>query len=119
MRALAGSLARRATSALVGYFLLPERIEESGINQLILDEALFASAKATPRWWPSGSVAGSFGLLNQVDDFLISSWKIRRKQLAKNPKNSKRQVLIDTPLASCLDPRGGDSERQILGGGAH
>ena len=49
---------------LVGYFLLPERIEESGIDELILDEALFASAKAARRdAWPSGSVAGSFGLL--------------------------------------------------------
>jgi hypothetical protein len=55
----------------VGYFLLPERIAESGIDELILDEALFASAKANAEivaerirrgiFWPPGEV--------EFDDF--------------------------------------------------
>jgi ATP-dependent helicase/nuclease subunit B len=56
---------------LVGYFLLPERIEESGIDEFALDEALFASAMSSAGtvadrvrrgiFWPPGVV--------QYDDF--------------------------------------------------
>jgi ATP-dependent helicase/nuclease subunit B len=55
----------------VGYFLLPERVEESGIDELVLDETAFASAKSTAEivaervrrgiFWPPGHV--------QYDDF--------------------------------------------------
>jgi ATP-dependent helicase/nuclease subunit B len=55
----------------VGYFLLPERIEESGIDELVMEEPLFASAKATAEmvadrvqrgiYWPPGTV--------QYDDY--------------------------------------------------
>ena len=49
---------------VVGYFLLPERIEESGIDELALDEALFASAKAGGRErGRTDQSAESFGLL--------------------------------------------------------
>ena len=50
----------------VGYFLLPERVEESEIDELILDETAFASAKSTAEivakrvsrgiFWPPGHV---------------------------------------------------------------
>ena len=69
----------------------PNEIEESGIDELILDEALFASAKAAPRAWPNGSVAESFGLLARPSSTTLPVSflaKIQRKQLAKNPKNS-------------------------------
>jgi hypothetical protein len=57
--------------ALVGYFLLPERTEETGLDEFVLDEPLFASAKASAGavaervsqgiFWPPGLV--------EYDDF--------------------------------------------------
>ena len=47
--------------------------------------------RPTPRWWPSGSVAGSFGLLARSSSTTLPVSfleKIQRKPLAKNPKNS-------------------------------
>ena len=56
---------------VVGYFLLPERVEESGIDELALDETVFASAKTSAEivaerisrgiFWPPGEV--------EFDDF--------------------------------------------------
>jgi ATP-dependent helicase/nuclease subunit B len=89
---------------LVGYFLLPERIEESGIDQLILDEALFASAKANAEmvaerisrgiFWPPGEV--------EFDDFanLFLGEDPEKTISEKSKEFLSGRVLIDTPLAS-------------------
>jgi ATP-dependent helicase/nuclease subunit B len=89
---------------LVGYFLLPERIEESGIDQLILDEALFASAKANAEmvaerisrgiFWPPGEV--------EFDDFAnLFLGEDPEKTISEKSKGFlSGRVLIDTPLAS-------------------
>ena len=89
---------------LVGYFLLPERIEESGIDQLILDEALFASAKAHAEmvaerisrgiFWPPGEV--------EFDDFanLFLGEDPEKTISEKSKEFLSGKVLIDRPLAS-------------------
>jgi hypothetical protein len=53
-------------SPIVGYFLLPERIEESGIEEFALDDSLFSSAMSVAKeiarrlsrgiYWPPRSV---------------------------------------------------------------
>jgi ATP-dependent helicase/nuclease subunit B len=91
-------------SPLVGYFLLPERIEESGIDELLLDEALFASARANAArvaerisrgiFWPPGEV--------EFDDFaslfLGEDPEIIISEQSKEFLSGR--VLVDTPLVS-------------------
>jgi ATP-dependent helicase/nuclease subunit B len=89
---------------LVGYFLLPERIEESGIDELILDEALFASARANAEsvaerisrgiFWPPGEV--------EFDDFAnLFLGEDPDKIISEQSKEFlSGRVLIDTPLIS-------------------
>jgi ATP-dependent helicase/nuclease subunit B len=70
-RALAQYRWPSESSPLVGYFLLPERIEESGIHQLALDDSLFESAMSSAEtvadrvrrgiYWPPRAV--------QYDDY--------------------------------------------------
>ena len=86
----------------VGYFLLPERIEESGIDELVLDEALFASAKATAEivaerisrgiFWPPGEV--------EFDDFptLFLGEDPEKVISEKSKEFLSGRVLIDSPL---------------------
>jgi ATP-dependent helicase/nuclease subunit B len=88
----------------VGYFLLPERIEESGIDELILDEALFASAKANAEivaerisrgiFWPPGEV--------EFDDFahLFLGEDPGKIISEKSKEFLSGRVLIDSPLVS-------------------
>ena len=89
---------------VVGYFLLPERVEESGTDELALDEALFASAKAAAEsvaerishgiFWPPGEAefddfAGLF--LGEDPDKVISE---------KSKEFLSGRVLIDTASVS-------------------
>ena len=78
-------------SPVVGYFLLPERVEESGIDELVLDDGLFASAMANAESWPSVSGAESFGRLARWSSTTLCMFSLARtqlKSLAKNPRSS-------------------------------
>jgi ATP-dependent helicase/nuclease subunit B len=93
-----------ALPPLVGYFLLPERVEESGIDELILDEALFASARANAElvagqisrgiFWPPGEA--------EFDDFAsLFLGEDPAKVIGQQSKEFlSGRVLIDTPLVS-------------------
>ena len=89
---------------LVGYLLLPERVEESGIDELLLDEALFASAMSNAElvagligrgiFWPPGEV--------EFDDFVsLFLGEDPDKIISENSKEFlSGRVLIDTALVS-------------------
>jgi hypothetical protein len=89
---------------VVGYFLLPERVEESGTDELALDEALFASAKAAAEsvadrichgiFWPPGEA--------EFDDFatLFLGEDPNRVISEKSKEFLSGRVLIDTARVS-------------------
>ena len=89
---------------VVGYFLLPERVEESGTDELALDEALFASAKAAAEsvaerisqgiFWPPGEA--------EFDDFasLFLGEDPDKVISEKSKEFLSGRVLIDTASVS-------------------
>jgi ATP-dependent helicase/nuclease subunit B len=89
---------------VVGYFLLPERVEESGIDELALDEALFVSAVTAAErvaerisrgvFWPPGEA--------EFDDFVsLFLGEDPDKIINESSKEFlSGRVLIDSSLVS-------------------